>query len=430
MANGMLSDKALRAGVERAKQHQQRLSLTVGGVPGLQARLGATGEVSYGLRYRRPGARKQKVLVFKAEGLGEAREHARDLLATARRATVGKELDPWQQKQAEKAAEKASGRTLENVIKLWLASPEAEAWRPGTRYQFGRICEKDIIPVLGECDPATIPRGDIRKLLDDIKDGVGRKRKAPSEAHHAQRTITLVYNWMLAERQEHLGITLSPCLGLEATKQKPRSRTYSNDEIRRIFAAVGDGAFADLVGVFFHCGTRDEETRAMRWADIDLDERRLWTIPANISKNDQPHMVALSSGARAILQRIRDRKVSKLSPFVFPAGTKRGYMGRPLSDVFRDVSIEAGLLQQVGTAKKPRYAGDRLRLHDIRRTVGDRVKQEHGAALMHAILGHSEAMLTKTYGPTPPLKQQAAAVEWWSDEFAKILKAKKDEAAG
>jgi hypothetical protein len=36
-------------------------------------------------------------------------------------------------------------------------------------------------------------------------------------------------------------------------------------------------------------------------------------------------------------------------------------------------------------------------------------------------------MLTKTYGPTPPLKQQAAAVEWWSDEFAKILKAKEEE---
>jgi integrase len=196
---------------------------------------------------------------------------------------------------------------------------------------------------------------------------------------------------------------------------------YSNAEVRSIFAAVGEGAFADLVGLLFHCGTRDEETRSMRWADVDLDERHAMTIPSNVSKNDQPHVVALSSGA-GVLQRIRDR-VSKLSPFVFPANTKRLH-GSPARRVPRRVDQGGAAAER--RHRESRDTGDRLRLRHSENGGRSRETGARRGAAARA-LGHGETMLTRTYGPTPALKQQAAAVEWWSDELAKILAAKDEQ---
>ena len=104
------------------------------------------------------------------------------------------------------------------------------------------------------------------------------------------------------------------------------------------------------------------------------------------------------------------------------------YMDRP-NKALRAAAVVAGLLRNVGTGDKPEWQGEALRLHDIRRTVGDRIKGEFGEAMMHAILGHSEARLTRTYGPTPRLKAIAEAVQWWSDELAAIVGTAKSEAA-
>ncbi len=423
-----ISDKAVSAAVRRARAEGRRLALSVGGEAGLQLRVSPSGESSYALRYRVAGV--QRTVVFKgypAVTLADARRHARKLLSHA---TVG--TDPWQAKRDAKAAEvakrQATDRTLERVVALWLESRESKEWRPGTRHQFERITRKNVLPLLGDRDPNDITRGEVRKLIDDIADGKGRKRgPAKREANHTLATVRLVYNWCHAERQEHLGITAAPCAGLKATPEVPRDRVYSNDEIRRVLASDGEGPVADLVGLLFHTGTRDEETRAMRWADLDL-ERQVWSIQSDVTKNARKHEVMLSSGALAILRRIRERKVTTLSPFVFPADTATGYMVRPLSNTLRAIAIKAALLRNVGTDEAPRYEGDRLRLHDIRRTVGDRLRGVFGDAVMHAALGHAELRLTRTYGPTPRLAVIAEAMQWWSDELAKILSATPAEA--
>jgi integrase len=74
--------------------------------------------------------------------------------------------------------------------------------------------------------------------------------------------------------------------------------------------------------------------------------------------------------------------------------------------------------------------GFSLRLHDIRRSVGDRLRQEHGEAMMHAALGHADARLTATYGPSPRLSALAAALEWWSEYVSQLSRGATTISAG
>lgn len=403
-----------------AKEHRgRRAETSVGKVPGLVARVAASGEVSYALRYRERGSKRQRTLTIGAVTLADAREEARRILAEAR---VG--VDPWEALRAERLAAEAerrsADRTVGHVVDLWLRSHEAapRKWSAGTRREYEGLMRRHVLPAFGDRDPNLVTRGEVRKVLDDVAE------EHPSEANHAHAALRALYGWLRKGHQDHLGVTAHPLLGLEKPggRAKPRSRVYTGDEVRRIFAAARGTSVEDLVALLFHTGTRDRETRAMRWADVDLDSG-VWTVPAEESKSGRPHAVALSSGALEVL-----RRRPRFGEHVFPnPATSTGYIDRPNHKVLRAVAVRAGLLRNVGTEEEPEWEGESLRLHDVRRTVGDRLKLEHGEAVMHAALGHSEAMLTRTYGPTPRLKVLADAMEWWAGEIVRILGARREE---
>ena len=54
--------------------------------------------------------------------------------------------------------------------------------------------------------------------------------------------------------------------------------------------------FGPLVKLFALTGQRRDEVDQMRWAEFDLDAR-LWTLPAERVKTNQPHQVPLSDAA-------------------------------------------------------------------------------------------------------------------------------------
>lgn len=400
-----------------AKRHRgQRAEMSVGGVSGLVARVAASGEVTYAVRDR---AGRQRTMTIGDVSLAAARKKADETRAQAQ---VG--VDPWEQQQAERMADderrRAADRTLTRVADAWLASKEVAEWRAGTRRETERLLRKHILPVFGDGDPNAIVRAQVRKVLDEIAED------APSEANHAFAAFRGLFGWLRKERQEHLGVVADPLRGLELPggRRPPRDRVYSDDEVRRIFAAVRGTGIEDFVQLLAHTGVRDREARSMRWADVDF-ERAIWTIPADASKNRKPHIVALSSGALEVL-----RRRPRFGEFVFPnPATRTGYLDRPNHKVLCAVAVAAGLRRNVGTEEDPQWEGEALHLHDIRRTVGDRLKQEHGEAVMHGALGHADAALTKVYGPTPRTKVIAAALEWWAGELRRILGARAEARA-
>jgi integrase len=68
---------------------------------------------------------------------------------------------------------------------------------------------------------------------------------------------------------------------------------------------------------------RSGEVRGARWGEVDLD-RKLWSIPAERMKAGEAHVVPLSEGAIAILEKAKSAASSEV---IFP-----GVRGQPLSD--------------------------------------------------------------------------------------------------
>ncbi len=388
---------------------------------GFVLRVMGSGSRTYGLRYRFAGQRR-RLHIGDASliSLADARQQAREMLADAIKGSDPVELRENERRAAEEARRK-SERTIRKLAKLWLESKESKAWRPGTRQEFERITNRVIVPSLGERDANQVLRGDVRKLLDEVAEGRGtigegeeirkRHRPAPIEANRVYATLHLFYEWLHKERQEWLGVTAHPLAGLEKpSSERPRTRTFSNQEIRALLAAAPGTELEEFLPVLFHTATRSEETRAMKWADVDT-ERGLWTIPPEASKTGErtgeTHVVPLSSGVLAILKARREQKVSKLSPYVFPAPSG-GYLRHPV----RGIAIA-----------RERSGVEDFRLHDVRRTVSQRIADEFGEGMSHSILGHARQRLGRTYIPNRPLKEQREGLEWWSGELSRVLAA-------
>ena len=151
----------------------------------------------------------------------------------------------------------------------------------------------------------------------------------------------------------------------------------------------------------------------MRWQDLDL-RRRLWTIPAKYAKRARrsrpgPRVIPLSVSAASLLRESGSRDIG----FVFSAATRpcetcgeSGHVGkntRPVDVVRRRSGVKD------------------FRLHDLRRTVGQRIADEFGLGRMHLVLGHSRGRLAETYAPAPGVKLVREALDWWGEELSAIL---------
>jgi len=68
-----------------------------------------------------------------------------------------------------------------------------------------------------------------------------------------------------------------------------------------------------------------------------------------------------------------------------------------------------------------------FRLHDVRRTVSQRIAEEFGEGMSHSILGHARQRLGRIYIPNRPLKEQRDGLQWWSAELGRLLSAPKGE---
>jgi integrase len=421
MARQHLTDKSIATLPAKARQTEYHDTV----LRGLVLRVTASGARTYGVRYRFAGQpRRLHIGEVGVLSLADARQQARGLLVDVARGT-----DPAAVREAEsRAAEDAhqrSERTLLKLAEMWLSSRESKEWRPRTRKEFERITRRVILPALGDRDPNGVSRGEARKLLDDVAEGKGvigegpkakkRTTPAPTEANRVYATLHLLYQWLHKERQQWLGVTAHPLAGLEKPSlERPRTRTYSNHEIRSVLSAASGTELADFLPFLFHTATRSEETRAMKWTDVDF-ERALWTIPPEATKTGEitgePHIVPLSAGALQILARRRGQKVAPLSPYVFPAPSG-GHIRHPHRAI-PALRAQSSVLD--------------FRLHDVRRTVSQRIAEEFGEGMNHSILGHARQRLGRTYIPNRPLKEQREGLEWWSAELSRLLSAEEGD---
>jgi len=299
--------------------------------------------------------------------------------------------------------------TFEGLCERFLGDPspgrKGRVFSEATRIGLTRIIRKELTPVWGRRDPNSIQRQEVQHWAKAIADGNGRKRAAPYLANRAVDYMAMVYSW--AVRREILRYT--PFLGLEKPfAEQPRTRSLSNDELRRLFKALAKAPkqIAATWLMLFYTANRLRETLKMEWAWIDLEKGYL-VLPPTVTKNKRPHLVPLVPPALDLLDMIKG--FAPNSPYLFP-----GPNGRPLNWIQK---ASARVLNSAGI--------EDARHHDTRRVVQTNMA-EIGVAphvadmiLNHAITGAPRSRAHYDMYHYVPEKRDA--LTRWVQRLAEVL---------
>ncbi|WFU44202.1 tyrosine-type recombinase/integrase [Bradyrhizobium sp. CB82] len=362
-----LSDKRLEA-LEKAAAPASRQEIPDGLLPGLYLVRQPSKALSWAVRYRNAGkTRKVTIGPYPAIGLKAARELGGKAL---RAAAEGR--DPAREKQDAKAEakrqaaeEKRAERDLfENVAAEFMKRHAVKNTREGSFLETARILgmkrtdagewEETGNGVIAEWKGRKvqdITRRDVVIMVDAIVD-----RGAPVMANRTLAAVRKLFNWCVGRDV----INASPATLIEPpAKEDSRRRVLSDDELRLIWnAADTDGwPFGPIVQLMLLTGQRENEIARMRWNELDLDNA-VWTLPANRTKNDEPHTVPLSDAVVSIIKALP--KIKSKDDFVFV-----GRHGKaPTAFSHAKVRIDDAVTTANNGKEVPAWV-----FHDLRRTM-------------------------------------------------------------
>jgi integrase len=355
-------------------------------LPGFCVRVSPSGGKSFSVLYRR-GRRLRRYTLGKYPvlGLAQARALARKALAEA---ALGGDPGGW--KIDERRA--ATFTELATDFLDRYARPNKRSWREDER----RI-RKSLLPFLGPKPAAAIRRAEFRAALEQIVD-----RGAGIEANRTHALLRTMYRWGLSMDL----VERNPTDGLiRPVRERARFRILRVDEIRRLWAALEDerALARAALRLMLLTAQRGGEVLSMRHEDVELGIA-VWTIPADVSKNELPHRVPLSGPALAILDELA--RLAGDSPWLFPSKRTRGHW--------------SGIQKAIQRIR--RRTGIDFRGHDLRRTAASTMTSLGIPRLVVGkVLNHVEPGVTAVYDRHSYDREKRDALERWAEHLELIL---------
>ncbi|MFB3080545.1 MAG: tyrosine-type recombinase/integrase [Nitrosomonadaceae bacterium] len=202
----------------------------------------------------------------------------------------------------------------------------------------------------------------------------------PITENRVKALVSSIFGWAISA-----GLCkTNPALGIKLNKEHSRDRFIQGDELPKFFQALADeenDIMRDYFLLSLLTGARRANVLAMQWKDVNL-KRGEWRIKE--TNNGTPQTVTLSSEALNILRnRIRNRKPSEPTTFVFPGDGRSGHLIEPKKGWQR-------ILERAGI--------DNLRIHDLRRTLGSwQAKTGASLSIIGKSLNHKNPSTTAIY---------------------------------
>jgi integrase len=234
--------------------------------------------------------------------------------------------------------------TFEGLCSRYLADPapgrKGRVLREATRQGVTRIIRKELVPIWGARDPNSIQPEEVELWARRIADGQRRKKAAPYLANRSFDYMAMIYSWAIRRRL----LRYTPFVGLEKPfAEQKRSRTFTNDELRRLFEAfkLAPKQIAGLWLLLFYTGNRLRETLKMEWSWIDREKKYL-VLPGTVTKNKREHLVPLVPQAVKLLAMLKE--LSGESPHVFPRpkGDAMNWVQKACDRIMKNAAIEDG----------------------------------------------------------------------------------------
>jgi integrase len=253
-------------------------------IRGFSARCWPSGRISYDLRYRTPRGERRRLSI----GLhGTITPDEARTLAKKRAGEVADDRDPVAER---KVANATSANTVNAILDNYVARVLGnKRSKPGQVSAFDRL----VRPQIGTRSIYDLTRADMAKLFDHIDDSSG-----PVMADRTLAYLRKAFHWQQARDQNFLSPIVKG-MTRTSTKERARSRTLTDDEVRAIWKATeGQGAFHALIRFLLLTAARRSEGAAMIWTEVDGSD---WTLPAARNKTKVELVRPLSGAAQAVL---------------------------------------------------------------------------------------------------------------------------------
>lgn len=329
----MLTDTQVRA--TKPAERPRRLADR----DGLYLQIEPSGGRYWRFNYRFNGKQKTLALgVYPDVSLVKARLRLREV-----REHLADGLDPAVRK-------KAVGKNFEAVAREWHARWSVQFKGRYAHYVLRRL-EEDVFPSIGDQLPSEIPTSAFRDVAQKIE---------ARGAHEIARRVLQKCGQIMRYAVAHDYAARNPVVDVRpADILRPRKRRHyprvDAKELPALLAAIDAYVGGEhtrlalkLMSLTF---VRTSELIGARWPEFDLSASR-WDIPAERMKMKTPHIVPLSTQAKAVLKQLR--AISYGRDLVFPGDVnpekpmsgntllfalyRMGYRGRMTGHGFRGVA--------------------------------------------------------------------------------------------
>lgn len=305
-----------------------------------------------------------------------------------------------------KTMEEQGASTVAGLTKEYLetyAKPNKRSWKEDERMLY-----KDVLPIWGKRKAHDITRRDVIQMLDKIKE-----RGAPIIANRTLACIRRMFNFAIKRAL----LDSSPCVMIEApAKENRRDRYLSEDEIRIFWHGLNNApmTLSIKLALKFLLATaqRKSEVITAEWSEIDFNSK-IWTIPAEKSKNKMSHRVPLSFLALELLEKIKE--INGNSHLLFPSEKSPA----PI----RGQSVDHALRRSMHIFSNITH----FCVHDCRRTAATHMASLRiSGEILSRILNHAKRGVTEQhYIKHGYDDEKRHALEAWSNKLMSIINSSK-----
>lgn len=318
--------------------------------------------------------------------LAKAKSTATDLYAKVR---LGQ--DPA---GARVEARRQAGDTFAAVRTRYLVARRG-AIRPKTYVEVERYLTKHCAPLDG-LQVRAITRANVAERLAAINASSGAV-----SANRARTALSSFLGWCAREGL----VDNNAAAFTNVQPEQSRDRVLADCELDAIWHSLPVGHFGDIVRLLLLTGQRAKEIGDLQWSEIDLAAGQI-RLPGSRTKNGRPHIVPLSTAARAILE-AQPRRAGR--DLVFGVG-RGGFNGFTLARRRLDAK-----LRNV----------DHWVIHDLRRTCASGMARlgvlPH---IIEAVLNHiggSKAGPAGIYNRETYEPEKRAALDLWAAHVMSII---------
>jgi integrase len=322
--------------------------------------------------------------------------------------------DPAGEKSERKAR---AGETFEAALRLFLTRQKARL-RPRSYVEV----ERHLLVFAKALHRLPLANVDRRAIATQLTQAAAATSDAT--ANRVRASLSAFYVWAMKQGL----VETNPVALTERRSETSRDRVLDANELREIWATLGDDTYGAVCRLLILLGSRRDELGALKWSEIDLD-RALISLPPERTKNKRAHEIPLSAPALAILR--------AQSRHVLPDGTERDlifgggqlgfsdWSGGKIDLDKRILAARIAAAEQAGTDPAKAAPMPHWTLHDFRRVISTAMHDRLGIAphVVEAVLGHvgHQAGTPGRYNRASYRDEKARALALWADHLLAII---------